>query len=93
MSLDTAYKIGYYDLKWRASVWAWARLVQGRAEVDLADTDVAATEMVIQELLQDDQLGALTHVYNGTVNLNRETRTLNVRSVGVEMVAGRGGGW
>nr|XP_053643616.1 uncharacterized protein LOC128696388 isoform X1 [Cherax quadricarinatus] len=79
VSLDTAYKIGYCDLKWYMLVWKWKRLLQGRAEVDFANTDVAVAEMQVQKLLDDGQLAHVTHAYNGTFNLDHEARTLHVR--------------
>lgn len=76
-----AQKIGYYDLKWQLALWQWQKLFHGRAEMNLQSTDAVVAEALLLEILEDGRLGPLTHTYNGTLSLNKEARTLFVRSV------------
>lgn len=85
VSLDTMQGIGFYDLRWRLALLTWQKLLQGRAKVNLQSTDAVVTEAVLLEILDDGQLGGITHAYNGTLSLNQEARTLFVRSVIVAM--------
>ncbi|KAK7071871.1 hypothetical protein SK128_018547 [Halocaridina rubra] len=80
VSLDAAYALGFYDIKWEMALWPWATLSTGRAEVDISSPDVAVVEIIFQELYEDYR-GAVTHSYNATLNLNPEIRTLFSRSV------------
>nr|XP_045591909.1 uncharacterized protein LOC123753944 [Procambarus clarkii] len=79
VSMDTASNLGYYDLKWRVLVWKWRRVVQGRAEVDLAAVDAAAVHVLLLQLHKTGQPGNVTHAYNGTLSLDQQARTLHVR--------------
>ncbi|XP_042870241.1 uncharacterized protein LOC122252054 isoform X2 [Penaeus japonicus] len=86
VSLDSASKLGYHDLKWHVVVAPWACVLQGRAEMDLSSPDVAAAEMIVAKV-EGDSMGEVTHLYNGTFTLNPATRSVHTRQE-VRLVSG-----
>ncbi|XP_069992141.1 uncharacterized protein [Penaeus vannamei] len=78
VSLDSASKLGYYDLKWYIMATPWARVLQGHAVMDLSSADIAAAEMIVAKI-EGDSLGEVTHLYNGTFTLNPATRSVHTR--------------
>lgn len=85
MSLDSASKIGYYDLKWHVVVTPLARVLQGHAEVDLSSPDIVAAGMIVAKI-EGDNVGEVTHLYNGTFTLNPVTRSVHTRSATVTII-------
>ena len=81
MSLDTVQKIGYYDFKCQMALWAWQRIMHGRAQINLSSTDAVVSEALVLELQEDGKPGFPTHSYNGTVRVDQTDRTLFIRSV------------
>lgn len=85
MSLDSASKLGYYDLKWYIMATPWARVLQGHAVMDLSSADIAAAEMIVTKI-EGDSLGEVTHLYNGTFTLNPATRSVHTRSAKITII-------
>ncbi|XP_045111567.1 uncharacterized protein LOC123504800 isoform X2 [Portunus trituberculatus] len=79
MSLDTVQKIGYYDFKCQIALWAWQRVMHGRAQINLLSTDVVVSEALMLELREDGKPGFPTHSYNGTLRVDQDDRTLFTR--------------
>lgn len=81
MSLDTVKKIGYYDFKCQMALWAWQRVMHGRAQINLLSSDTVVSEALLLELQENGKPGLPTHSYNGTLRLDQAARTLFIRSV------------
>ncbi|XP_063886091.1 uncharacterized protein LOC135114231 isoform X2 [Scylla paramamosain] len=79
ISLDAVQKIGYYDFKCRMALWAWQRVINGRAQINLLSTDAVVSEALLLELQEDGKPGLPTHSYNGTLRLDQAARTLFIR--------------
>ncbi|XP_047496155.1 uncharacterized protein LOC125043864 isoform X2 [Penaeus chinensis] len=86
VSLDSDSKLGYYDLKWHVVAIPLARLLQGHATVDLSSPDIAAAGMIVAKI-ERDNVGEVTHLYNGTFTLNPVTRSVHTRQE-VRLVSG-----